>query len=1075
MLALARFRRIDIVGIWDSNGTFGGDGWDHGIAQAMIDNGCRMYATPLYALGEGSATDGSTAAQGNGHGYGSGSDTDRIQHKSNSTLTTAMNTATCLRMQATLPHADLLKYWNMRNAGNYAPLDYVYAPTGTAWNASQSVGFMLYGGAANPIDTTAELRADVWLGEFPSGTNGWVQYRWIDNGAGVGSTGGTNSAGTGAGYAMRKVSHTLTAGARAGAVEFRIPMASDGQWFGTFCRAVNVGRSDGFSISALYSCGSQSTHDMAFAMLGMPDESLAHFFDAVTDSQVGTKKALVWVAIGPNDTSETNKLVGAPAGLGSDPAVVKYNVEQIVSRLTSIWTGMGRAARDLVILLTTHPPRESGNTTMGPYQAKLVEVAQANPVNVCALDMSSVVTYTELASNVADPTFASNGTDVNHLKNQASYELVSIAARDAVLGVANGGIASGAASLGMNIGTGSNVNDDPSCIWLNVFKLADEMRPRDWGGTFYTPAVGQKDADGWFKYIDTGAGQTHIYTIVSRRQLTNTMREIDIAAGGQGDIVVTWTGTGTLSLQGGSAIDSAAGRIVYRPNANANLELFITSLPASPGGSTHIKNIDVRPLCYEGLTGYTSPLARQRLAPFSVVRFMQSARVNTVGGKDIASHTVANPTVITCVGHGLSTSNQIVIPVNNGSTPTIAGTHTITKITDDTFSIPVNVTTAGKGGTWFTTTQEQPWSAAWSARATINEATWSSQRGIPLEAQVAAAEELGKIGWFCFHHNADDPAVNPADTYTASAVGVIQSGTAANKKFYVELGNELWNPLFQGQHDFKDRGRLIWTSDTDTDAAAKYRAQRTTQFALSVRGADANTHDIKIVAGGFILSPSNNGPELIFQTHTTGGLTVEDVCDVVAVAPYIEGDYGVSNGYGGTIKTEITNNGQASAITMAFAHTLATAIPDVAAQMADVAADWSLPVALYEGGRHLVLGTSPTNYTVDGPMIAFMDAFVKDARAADVIKAWWAAIKPYVEGPACYFELAGQGNGLNPTVNNFGSMSLISSSLTANSSITYRTLAALASPSGGGSGVGMKKITGKFTASKIVAKKVSGF
>jgi hypothetical protein len=368
-----------------------------------------------------------------------------------------------------------------------------------------------------------------------------------------------------------------------------------------------------------------------------------------------------------------------------------------------------------------------------------------------------------------------------------------------------------------------------------------------------------------------------------------------------------------------------------------------------------------------------------------------------------------------------------------------------------------------------------PWTASWSDRAITTNATWSSNKGIPLEAQVNASKELGKVGWFCFHHNADDPAVNPSDTYIASAVGVIESVLSAGTTYYIELSNELWNSLFQAWHDFKDRGLSIWTGDSDSDASAKYRAQRTVQFALSARGAFGGLHAPKIVAGGFILSPSNNGPELIFQTHTTGGLTVEDVCDVVAVAPYIEGDYGVSNGYGGTIKTEITNNGQASAITMAFAHTLATAIPDVAAQMADVAADWTLPVTLYEGGRHLVLGTSPTNYTIDGPMIAFMDAFVKDARAADVIKAWWAAIKPYVEGPACYFELAGQGNGLNPTVNNFGSMSLISSSLSADASITYRTLAELAGgSSGSGSGLGPKKITGKFTASKVTSKKVSG-
>jgi len=77
------------------------------------------------------------------------------------------------------------------------------------------------------------------------------------------------------------------------------------------------------------------------------------------------------------------------------------------------------------------------------------------------------------------------------------------------------------------------------------------------------------------------------------------------------------------------------------------------------------------------------------------------ATATTAGGvvSTIASHTVANPTVITTTAaHGLVTGNSVTISGNVGSVPTINGTFTVTVLSTTTFSIPVSVTTAGAGG-----------------------------------------------------------------------------------------------------------------------------------------------------------------------------------------------------------------------------------------------------------------------------------------------------------------------------------------------------------------------------------------
>lgn len=64
----------------------------------------------------------------------------------------------------------------------------------------------------------------------------------------------------------------------------------------------------------------------------------------------------------------------------------------------------------------------------------------------------------------------------------------------------------------------------------------------------------------------------------------------------------------------------------------------------------------------------------------------------------ISGNTVANPTIVTTTtSHSLVSNNQAVIAFTN-STPFINGLNTVTNLTSNTFSIPVNVTVAGTSG-----------------------------------------------------------------------------------------------------------------------------------------------------------------------------------------------------------------------------------------------------------------------------------------------------------------------------------------------------------------------------------------
>jgi hypothetical protein len=67
----------------------------------------------------------------------------------------------------------------------------------------------------------------------------------------------------------------------------------------------------------------------------------------------------------------------------------------------------------------------------------------------------------------------------------------------------------------------------------------------------------------------------------------------------------------------------------------------------------------------------------------------------------ITANTLANPSVVTTpVPHGLTTGQKILIAGVITSNPTINGQQTVTVLTPTTFSVPVNVTTAGTGGSF---------------------------------------------------------------------------------------------------------------------------------------------------------------------------------------------------------------------------------------------------------------------------------------------------------------------------------------------------------------------------------------
>lgn len=78
-----------------------------------------------------------------------------------------------------------------------------------------------------------------------------------------------------------------------------------------------------------------------------------------------------------------------------------------------------------------------------------------------------------------------------------------------------------------------------------------------------------------------------------------------------------------------------------------------------------------------------------------------SQQLPTGSSKAITSNTIANPTVVSATSHGLATGDKIVITTNNGTVPTIVGVQTVTVSDANTFTIPINASTGGSGGSFY--------------------------------------------------------------------------------------------------------------------------------------------------------------------------------------------------------------------------------------------------------------------------------------------------------------------------------------------------------------------------------------
>jgi hypothetical protein len=210
-------------------------------------------------------------------------------------------------------------------------------------------------------------------------------------------------------------------------------------------------------------------------------------------------------------------------------------------------------------------------------------------------------------------------------------------------------------------------------------------------------------------------------------------------------------------------------------------------------------------------------------------------------GNPVVSSSVANPTVITCTGNVPFTNGDVVSIIGHtGSTPAISGPYTISNVSGATFTIPVNVSVGGSGGSC----------------------------GIPLPARDADGAVTGnqvflgcEVSAAC---GAAAPTITVVYTNTAgvagrSGVNVVATANSPSLGSFFPIGLQAGDVGVQLIQSLTLS--VSWVSGTISLVAYRVLARLELQL--------QNTNAIDALTGGFVRLYDNTVPFVLFIPSTT--------------------------------------------------------------------------------------------------------------------------------------------------------------------------------------------------------------
>lgn len=246
----------------------------------------------------------------------------------------------------------------------------------------------------------------------------------------------------------------------------------------------------------------------------------------------------------------------------------------------------------------------------------------------------------------------------------------------------------------------------------------------------------------------------------------------------------------------------------------------------------------------------------------------------------------------------------------------------------------------------------------WAKRTPAAYSSQIAKEGVAIENMIRLANEARVDPWFLIPYNADDE-------YIRNFARMVHDRIAPERTVYVELGNEVWNDMFEAAEQAREEGlKLRLDPAGDPTRAQMRRYAQKSRNVLQIWTSIFADRPEKLVR---VVSSLNVYPDLAKMI-----LEYEDTArwvDALATAPYIHLD--------------LADRGQRdvdwvySRLNAAIDETI-----DYAVQNKAIAASFGKRFITYEGGQHLVTTDMPLAYAVQ-----------RDPRMAAVYERYLAAWK----------------------------------------------------------------------------------
>jgi hypothetical protein len=243
---------------------------------------------------------------------------------------------------------------------------------------------------------------------------------------------------------------------------------------------------------------------------------------------------------------------------------------------------------------------------------------------------------------------------------------------------------------------------------------------------------------------------------------------------------------------------------------------------------------------------------------------------------------------------------------------------------------------------------------SWATRTLPEDSTQIAARGASIEDMIEIANRTGADPWFLMPYKADEQ-------YIRQFALLVREKLDPKLTVYVELGNEVWNDVFDAAEQAKREGLTLKLGNGDPTRARMVRYAQKVRAAMKIWTdvyADRPDHLVRVAA------TQHANPDL-------ANIVLDDAdtakwVDALATAPYIWFDL---NGFGtGDLDQIFAAMPGAIDNTMKFAE-----------QNRDIARKHRKQYITYEGGQHLV--TSDLKLAV---------AIQRDPRMADVYRRYLA-------------------------------------------------------------------------------------